>query len=485
MTVKEKMDAARAAQQKILDASRAAGRDKLTEEEQRSFDAQQAIIDALSDVDDSEARNAATQAENKRVATITELGRTFGVDVAALISDTTVTEDKARAAVLEKLKDGNGGIPARGVQVTDEVDRFRAAAADALVLKSGGSLEKAADGAGELRGKTLRDIAREALVLDGNDTRSVYRMEDDALLRAFTPEGSFPAILDSAINKTIVEAYKSVPTTFEQWTTSGSLGDFKETRDREYALGSFSEFKEVPENGELEMGSIDSDLLPTRKLKTYGRSFSMTRQAFIDDDIGFMKAMPEKFTKAAKMTIEKQAYTVLYSNPTIFDGKALFHADHGNLIGTGAAPSQSTIQAAITKGRKQTDQSGSPILWTPKFLIVPVGYEFDLTVIFHSAQVVGSANNDVNPLYNYPLQIVQTPVLNSLAGSSACPWFLAADPATSLGIQVDYLNGQKMPTVRRMEKPGVLGLHWDIWLDWGVAVRDWRGFVKNAGATIS
>ena len=156
-----------------------------------------------------------------------------------------------------------------------------------------------------------------------------------------------------------------------------------------------------------------------------------------------------------------------------------------SLIGSGAAPSQSTIQAAILKGRKQTDQFGSPILWTPKFLIVPVGYEFDLAVIFRSAQVVGSANNDVNPLYNYPLQIVQTPVLNTLAGASACPWFLAADPATSLGIQVDYLNGQKTPTVRRMEKTGVLGFHWDIWLDWGVAVRDWRGFVKNAGATIS
>ena len=37
---------------------------------------------------------------------------------------------------------------------------------------------------------------------------------------------------------------------------------------------------------------------------------------------------------------------------------------------------------------------------TPRQLIVPVGYEFDLAVIFNSAQVTGSANNDINPLYN-------------------------------------------------------------------------------------
>jgi hypothetical protein len=35
-----------------------------------------------------------------------------------------------------------------------------------------------------------------------------------------------------------------------------------------------------------------------------------------------------------------------------------------------------------------------------------------------------------------------------------------------------------------MEKPGVLGFHWDMWLDWGVTVRDFRGLVKNPGTTL-
>jgi hypothetical protein len=138
----------------------------------------------------------------------------------------------------------------------------------------------------------------------------------------------------------------------------------------------------------------------------------------------------------------------------------------------------------ILKMQRQTDQFGEAIYITPRTIIVPVGYEFDLSVILHSTQVTGSANNDINPLYNYPLQIVQSPVLNALAGDDACPWFMVADSTSARGIQVDYLNGQETPTVRRMETPGQLGFVWDMYLDWGISVRDFRGIAKNPGVAL-
>ena len=99
--------------------------------------------------------------------------------------------------------------------------------------------------------------------------------------------------------------------------------------------------------------------------------------------------------------------------------------------------------------------------------------------------MTGSSNNDINPLYNYPLTVVQSPVLNALAGSGACPWFLVSDPYSAKFIQVDYLNGNEAPVVRRMENPGTLGFVWDIYLDWGITVRDYRGAVKNPGAALT
>ena len=469
MTVKAKLDAALARQQSILDASKAAGNEALTADEQKAFDELTNEINGLK----------AAEKERARASAITEACRSFNMDPTPYIEDGSTVEE-VKSAILADLAKKHTGIPA-GLEIESEADRFRAAAADALCLKAGVSIEKAAPGASELRGYSLKDLARESLIKDGRSAS----YDAETLLRAFTPESSFPAILDSAINKSIVEAYKTVPTTFDKWCSKGSLPDFKESKDREYVMGSFSEFKRVPENGELENDTISQTQMPTRKLDTYGKSFSMTRKAFVDDDVAFISQLPGAYVKAAKKTIEKQVYTLLYNNSTIYDGVALFHANHNNLVsGAGAAPSQSTIQAAITLGRKQTDPNGDAIFWDPRYIIVPVGYEFDLTAIFRSAQVTGSSNNDINPLYNYPIDIIQVPILNTLAGSGKCPWFIVADANSCRGIQVDYLNGVEMPTVRRMEKPGVLGFQWDMWFDWGVNVRDYRGLVKNAGATL-
>ena len=49
---------------------------------------------------------------------------------------------------------------------------------------------------------------------------------------------------------------------------------------------------------------------------------------------------------------------------------------------------------------------------------------------------------------------------------------------------IDYLNGQEIPNIRRMEAPGQLGFIWDIYLDWGISVMDYRGAVKNPGIKV-
>ncbi|MBQ2064120.1 MAG: hypothetical protein II456_06025, partial [Firmicutes bacterium] len=357
------------------------------------------------------------------------------------------------------------------------------------MMRSGIRMEKAADGASDFRGTSLRDLAVECMVRDGQSAAQLIRKSNNDIFdmvtrQYYNPSASFPAIMDQTIRKSIVELYNQMKTTFQEITTKGSLSDFKETADHEYVIGGVGDFLLLPENWEIKPDMPRTELLPHRKIGTYAKQFSMTRQAFVNDDIGFLTRVPGLYAQAAKKTIDKQVYGILFNNPAIFDGVTLFHANHNNLIGTGAAPSQATIQAAILQMQKQTDQFGEPIYMTPRTIVVPVGYEFDLAVIFRSTQVTGSSNNDINPLYNYPLNIVQSPVLNALAGANACPWFLVADPSSARGIQVDYLNGQETPTVRRMETPGTLGFTWDIWLDWGISVRDFRGLVKNPGTTL-
>lgn len=495
MSLKELLNDAIKRQQSLLDKAKKEERD-LTDEEKRAFEEEQETIENLKRaIEASENQQIAPvqnpdagESERKRCLEITELCREFEMDADTYIRNGNTAEE-VREAVIKKLIQEKQPV-STGVTVGEDAgDKFRSAAVDGLMLRSGISLEHPAAGAGEFRNTSLRELAIECFRADGEDITRLFRMGNDEiyekLLRDYyNPTASFPAILDNTINKSIVQLYQEVPTTFQLWTEKGSLTDFKESKDHEYVIGGAANFPTVPENGELKADKPKTEILPTRSLEQHGLTFSMSRKAFINDDIGFVAKIPGLYAQRAKKSIDKEVYLKLYKNGRFADGLTLFHEKHGNLLKNGTEPSQSEIQKMILAMQNQKDQFDEAIYMVPKYIIVPVGYGMVLDVILHSAYVTGSSNNDINPLAGKNLQVIETPVLNVLAGTNAAPWFMVADKSSARSIQVEYLNGQEMPTIRRVEKPGTLGYTWDIYLDWGISVRDYRGMVKNPGVAI-
>lgn len=522
MTEKQKKALAR--QQAIVETARADGRG-LTAEEQADFDSAQREFDADANAGgapagaatnpDGGARGAentppagaarseepagggndtqrAVAEERQRNSDILALCRQTGMEPAEYIR-TGATMDTVRTAAVAHMVQHGAPVGARMNE--EQGDNFRNGAVDALLRQAGVSVERPAESAEQFRGMGLRDLAIESMARDGEgSTASLLRMSksdlfDMACRQFFNPTASFPAILDAAIKKAIEHKYTHVPTTFQLWTSKGSVADFKTTKDHSYLAGGAGEFLLVGENGELKHDTPKTDLLPQRKIDTYGRQFSMSRQAFINDDIGFITEIPGLYAASAKRTINKQAYSVLVKNPAIFDGVPLFDAAHGNLIATGTKPSNEAIQDMMMKMLLQTDPFGEAIMVQPAYIIVPVGYKFLMTTILSSPTINTEGNTQaVNPLFQYKeqLQIVEDGTLNALAGAgNAVPWFVVGDPGYAKSLQVDYLNGQETPTIRRSEVPGQLGYVWDIWLDWGITAVDFRGIAKNPGMAIT
>ena len=491
-------------QQELLNTARAAQRE-LTAEEQAEFDSLQRQINAIVEAggetggnegadNDDNAENA-REAERQRCSEITSLCREFNVSAEEerrYMSEGT-TVDQVRAAILDGMRQGGTPIPQGGrAEVTsDAQDKFRAAAADALIMRSGMPLEKPADGAREMMGMTLRDLAIECLASEGHtglNRRSSEELYGMAMRQFFNPTAAFPTILDNAINKAYVEGHKNVAVTFDQWTKKGSLKDFK-THDNNYLAGPAGQFLEVPEGGELKHDVFGDAKRPTRKLKTYGRQFTLTRQAFINDDIDLVTRIPAKYAASARKTINKQVYEILVKNPAIYDGTELFSKTHGNLVTTGTGITRASMQAMILALQSQLDEFGEAIIVRPATIIVPAGMAFDIYTLFNSPTIHTEGNTQaVNPLYRYAnqIQVIEDPTINVLCGGfgNVMPWFLLGSKDDTDFIEVDYLNGQEIPTIRRMETPGTLGFVWDIYLDWGISVMDWRGAIKNPGVKI-
>ena len=147
------------------------------------------------------------------------------------------------------------------------------------------------------------------------------------------------------------------------------------------------------------------------------------------------------------------------------------------------------MQTMMMAMADQKDQFGESIIINPKTILVPSGMQFDIYTLFNSPVIETSDNTQaVNPLYQYrsQLEVVEDPTINAMCGGmgNVMPWFLFGNPEDCDGIEVDYLNGQEIPNIRRMEAPGQLGFIWDIYLDWGISVMDYRSMVKNPGVKV-
>lgn len=489
-------------QQELVNTAKQEKRD-LTAEEQSEFDRLQGEIDDLTREIETEEKeqdgepappentrqmvDEALQAERQRVAGITTMCRGLGVDPDKFISEGK-SLDETRAALVDQMIKQGAPLGARITVGESGEDEFRRDAADGLVMRGGLTPEGAGAGARQFSAMSFRDLAIECLERAGE--AGARRMSSDELFSTvmqrqyLTPTAAFPAILDNAIEKAYVTGHKQVAVTFDQWTKKGALPDFK-THDNNYLAGPIGDFEEVPEGGELKHDKPTDAKLPTRRLKTYGKQFTLSRQTFINDDIGLVTSLPARYAAAARRTINRQCYEILMKNPGIYDSKALFCAAHKNLLKTGTGITKEAVQAMIMAISTQEDQFKQAITIRPAMLVLPVGMGFDLFTLFNSPTIQTTDNTQaVNPLYRYGLRQVEDPEINRLAGTGAAPWFLLGNTEDTAFIEVDYLNGQEVPNIRRSETVGQLGFVWDIYLDWGIQVMDYRGAVKNPGIKI-
>jgi len=487
MNKKEQLKVKVQRQEEILNAAKATGRN-LSETEQAEFDKLQREIDVLKIEIAEEERTArekadaerAIKAERQRVAEITALCRDFDVDPVDYIN-TGADLDSVRAQILEKLKAERkplSGGHISDIRITaDEAVKFREAASDALLMRAGRTPEKLANGAAELRGLKLRDLAVECLTRAG--VANAHRLNDDDLFRqALTPDSAFAGVLNGAVNKSMAVAYRTAQTTYQIWTGRGSNPDFKAATH--YQISEAGDLLPMTQNGEFKFDEM-RDQGVNKAIATFGRSFGLTRQALINDDIGILTRVPEAYVRAAGRGINRLVYQMLGNNPVIFDNQQLFSAAHNNVSGQGGNINVQNIGAGRRAMRTQRNLRGNEILnISPRYLIVPAARETEAQQ-FLSRTVIATAQNVVNPFVG-TLEAVADAELDALVQQGQpFPWFLAASPADIDTIEVTYLNGDDMPKLESQVGFDFLGIKWRIYIDYGVTVLDYRGLYMNLG----
>lgn len=412
----------------------------------------------------------AMEQERKRTSEITALFRDFDVEGADEAIVMGVSVDEARAMVMDQLRARN-----KGVSVTmgeAESDKFRAAAQDAVLMAAGIPVADAAPGAQELCGHSMVELARESLQREGLQANFGDNME--LARQAINSTSTFPAIMANLANKSIMTGFNEAETTFQIWAGKGSNRDFKEAA--RVALSEAGNLELVPEGGQFQQDFLGEASART-KVATYGKLFSLTRQAIINDDLGLFSKIATKYGSAAKRLVNKMVYAQLTGNVKMQDNVALFDSKHGNVAGTGEALSVKAIAKAITAMRRQKGITGDATLnITPKYLVVPPELEMTAYQIVNSTAAVDGVNSGVVNPYKGRFVVVADAEL-----TDPDAWYLVADASQHDTIEVTYLNGVETPRLETRQGFDVDGIEYKVAFDCGVSALDFRGVFKNAG----
>ncbi|UWQ77613.1 S49 family peptidase [Leisingera sp. S132] len=365
--------------------------------------------------------------------------------------------------------------------VSDSVERTHAGMVEALSAKAG------LDGGkrNEFYSMSLREMARYTLTSRGLAVPVGGAMQ--MVGAAFVPSmaggqhttADFGHVLADVAHKSMLLGYQEAAESFEQFTRAGVLTDFKKTK--RVGMGLFPALDEVGEDAEFNYATI-GDFGEEIMLATYGKLFKISRQAIINDDLDAFTDIPRKMGRASKRTVGAMVFAVLNSNPAMSDGKALFHADHGNLAGSGAAPSEGTIDAGLTAMAEQkpreTKDENAVLNIQPKYLLARTTQRAAVLRALNSEKAPDTSGGKGSQAYNTVYKSAE-PILDARVSGNA--WFLLADPEAHDTIEVAYLDGQREPYIEQQEGWTVDGTEMKVRLDAGVSPMAWHGMYKNPG----
>ncbi len=431
---------------------------------------------------DAEALVAkARDLERERVSTIFDLAgkldleRSFADDLVkrgvSLEEARKVILDQVAAKSEETRTFSQVSVPLGG---QDERVTRRQAVTNALLHRYSPTLFPLEDAAREYRGMTLMELARESLANAGENTRGLSR--DEVATRALHSTSDFPEILAAVTNKTLRQAYDVYPRTFTHFCRQVLATDFKAMH--RVQLGEAPQLLKVNESGEFKRGTL-GESKESYRIETYGRVVAITRQVLINDDLDAFTRIPAMYGNSIAQLESDVVWDIVTANPAMADNKALFHGDHKNLAGTGAALSVDAVGAARAAMAKQTGLDKKTVLnIRPSFLIVPASLELKAEQMV-AQNIVPADTANVVPQSIRTLSPISEPRLDAVSETA---WYLAANPNQIDTIEYAYLEGQQGAYIETRNGFDVDGVEIKCRLDFGAKAIDWRGLFKNPGA---
>jgi signal peptide peptidase SppA len=394
-----------------------------------------------------------------------------------------------------------------------EVDRFQAAARDAILQRAFGGdrpnqiwSPRAQDFVDWRPGRqnhhlaSLPNLARQSLIVAGFDPRIVNTLANADVARlvmgaepadfgflraegaAYNGRAQFSNLLFDAANVMLRRSYTEQATSFTAWAKQGeSLQDFKPVH--KVIAGELSDPQAIPENGTFEETAL-LDGRESYSLTTWGERFSISWQTVVDDRLAALTDIPAKQGAAMRRKQNRIVYQVLKDNAALSDGTALFAAGRNNLTGTGTVFSVAALNVAYNLMAKQTGLNSSVFVAVePRYVLAPPAIRGTVLQVLTSTTDPASANANVTNIWSNGLTpIIDVELSAAATGGSDTSWYLAASNTAVDTVEYAYLQGLETPAFERQTMFDRLAIAFRVYQCFAAKAIDYRGLYKNNGA---
>ena len=472
-------------------------------------------------------RHAAEQARRDAILAMAPAFVNFGgdkADVEKLAADKTITVEAARKVLFEQasaLQAAARVNPARGIELTKDNDNDGRVMTVAFALKMGVSgdwLKKRSpknaefvDRASELQnGLNIVRLCERELNAQGVKTanltgeqmydrymaRSAPRRAeamnlydetyDSRALLGEVPTSALPVIATGAQRIALVFGYETAPSTFEAWTRTVDMDDFRAMPVVD--LSRFPMLRELGETGRPEHGSVVESSNEI-SLKEFGRQIGFSRRLMINNQINVMGEVSQSTGAMIRLMKNRLAYKLLGGTPaagstTLFTGT--------RLVAT-AAPSIASLDALANAIAEQEmlAEAGAPTAekqyfpWPMTLVVAPFALRTKIDQLLganastYLAQGV-TGNDGVRPTWMNGITPVVDKELDRQQGNGVA-FYGFASPSARSAFVCSQLAGEAM-NVQTVEDPETLGTKLIVRVAWNVQAVSHLGVAKVAAS---
>ena len=293
-----------------------------------------------------------------------------------------------------------------------------------------------------------------------------YRPGDNAsmtkAIKAAFSTVDIPNVLSNVAHKFVLAGFGAVGEDWRKVSRAVPVTDFKAVKGVRLVMGGV--LKPLSKGGELQHVSL-SDESRDLAAATKGSIVGITREDLINDDLGVLSMIPERFGQMAGRTINKD----------VFGAISRMANDYG--AHTSGALSVANLATAYQLALGITDTNGDYLGAMPNVILASPSNYLTALNIYQSEQITGTS---IEKGRNNVMRGLLAPITSQFLGSGTAYWlFNSAFPL----VDVAFLNGRTTPVVETADADfNQLGIQMRCYFDYGAAAGELKAAVYSTGA---